>query len=88
MKTILVKGWMPASIGMPLEDVTEQNVREYCMRANRYADETACLLAYAECHADWSTMMNDDIDEINAFCDVAARHIVNNDVEWLDQHFV
>lgn len=88
MRTILVKGWMPESIGMPREEVNEKNVREHCIRANRYSDEASCLWAYAECLADWSTIVEDNIDEINAFCDKAAEHIAAYDIDWLEEHFI
>lgn len=89
MRTILVKGWWPESMGMAPEDATEKNVREFCLRVNRYSNELSCLMSYAECMADWSTILDDsDIDAVNAFCDVAVNHIIHHDFDWLEEHFV
>ena len=32
--------------------------------------------------------MKDDIDKINEFCNEAAKHIINNDYDWLEEHFI
>jgi hypothetical protein len=87
MKIILVKGWMPSMIGIPETEVTEQLVKEHCVRAFKCANETHALMAYAECMADWSTLL-DENDDIEGFCNDAVTHILNHDYNWLEEHFV
>lgn len=87
MKTVLVRGWWPSTVGIPDSEVTEKVVRDYCVRAGQYKTETDALMAYAECMADWSTLLDED-DDIEQFCDNAISHILNHNYEWLEEHFV
>lgn len=87
MRTILVKGYWPNSIGMPESEATAKLVKEHCVRAFKCANETHALMAYAECMADWSTLLDED-DDIEQFCNDAVTHILNHDYNWLEEHFV
>ena len=89
MQVLLAKGWWPESVGMPSEEATEESVRLFCIRIIRYPNETACLMSYAECMADWSTILDDsDINAVHEFVNTAVSHIINHDYDWLEQHFV
>ena len=87
MRTILVKGCWPNTVGMLESEATEKLVKDYCIRACKYKTETDALMAYAECMADWSTLLDED-DDIEQFCNDAAIRILNHDYNWLEEHFV
>ena len=87
MMTVLVRGWWPASVGIPNDEVNEKVVKEYCVRAAKYRTETDALMSYAECMTDWSTLLDEDAD-IEQFCNDAVSHIISHDYDWLEQHFV
>lgn len=87
MRTILVKGYWPNSIGMPESEATAKSIKEFCIRAFRCKDETHALMAYAECMADWSTLLDED-DDIEQFMQDAVNHILNHDYNWLEENFV
>lgn len=87
MKTVLVKGWWPDSVGIPTEEVTENTVREYCIRASQYKTEGECLMSYAECTADWSTILDTE-DDVEQFIENAVENILHKNYDWLEEHFV
>ena len=87
MKTVLVRGWWPDSVGIPAEEVTENKVREYCVRAGQYKTESECLMAYAECRADWSTILDTE-DDVEQFVENAVGNILHKNYDWLEEHFV
>ena len=87
MRTILVKGYWPTTVGMPESEATTKSIKDYCIRAAKYKTQTDALMAYAECMADWSTLLDED-DDIEQFMQDATNHILNHDYNWLEEHFV
>lgn len=87
MRTVLVRGYMPESVGIPQEDVNEKTVKEYCVRAGQYKTETDALMAYAECRADWSTLLDTE-DDVEQFVENAVGNILHRNYDWLEEHFV
>lgn len=88
MRTVLVRGWMPESItDIPSEELTEQFVKENCIRCGQYPTEGECLMSYAECRADWSTILDTE-DDIEQFIDNASGNILRRNYDWLEEHFV
>lgn len=93
MKTILVRYYNPCEVMEVSPSTTEEEIKKYCFRANRYSNETAALIAYAETPCTWSTLLDDVVDPkelvelANDFINEAYQHIKAHDYDWLEQHF-
>lgn len=87
MRTVLVKGCMPETLGIPQEEWNEKTAKEYCIRVLQYKTETEALMSYAECIADWSTLLDTE-DDVEQFVETATEHMLSRDYNWLEEHFV
>ena len=94
MRTVLVRYYSPCEVMEITPETTEEEIKNTCFRANKYATEVQALTAYAETSCTWSTLLDDVADTkelveiVQEFIDPAYKHIVSNDIEWLEQHFV
>ena len=90
MKIILVRYYNPSDVIDVTPETTEQEMKEYCFRVNRYDTELQALYAYAETPAVWSTLLEHAFDskDVERWIDEAFEHIKNNDFVWLENNFV
>ena len=88
MRTIFVRFYHPNDVMDVTPDVTDEEIKEYCFKVNKYASEQGALMAYAETPStQWSTILDDDTD-IEKWIDDAYEHIKNHDTDWLEENFV
>lgn len=87
MKTILViyRDWR--EVADTTEYPAKEDVINMCFIVRKYDTESHALMAYANTRCTWSTLLNDDDDPMD-FIELAYEKIVNNDYEWLEEHFV
>ncbi len=93
MKRILVRYYSPEEIGAENEHFTKEELIENCFRVSECTDESSALDAYANTPATWSTLLDDavllfDAKELHEFLDNAVKAIEEDDVDWLEQHFI
>lgn len=94
MRTVLVRYYSPCEVMEITPETTEDEIKNTCFRANRYATESQALIAYAETPCTWSTLLDDVADPkelteiVKEFIDTAYEHIKAHDIEWLEQFFV
>ena len=87
MRTVLLRYYSPAELGISVLALTDKQIKASCFRANKYGDETSALIAYSETPATWSTLIDETCD-VQECIDIAYEHIKNNDIDWLEQNFV
>lgn len=93
MRTVLVRYYDPCEVMDIDPSVTEEEIKKTCFRANKYDNETNALIAYAETHCTWSTLLDDVADSkelveiVQEFIDEAYEHIKAHDLDWLEQNF-
>ena len=94
MKTILVRYYDPREVMDITSDITEEEIKKACFRADKFKTEAGALFFYAETRCTWSTLLDDVADPkelveiVQEFINTAYEHIVANDIEWLEEHFV
>lgn len=88
MKTIFVRFYNPNDVMDVTPETTDEEIKEYCFRVNKYTTEQGALMAYAETPGtQWSTTLDDSTD-MEKWIDDAYEHIKNHDIDWLEEHFV
>lgn len=88
MRTIFVRFYNPNDVMDVTPEITDEEIKEYCFRVNKYATEQGALMAYAETPGtQWSTILDDDTD-MEKWIDDAYEHIKNHDIDWLEANFV
>lgn len=62
MRTIFVRFYHPNDVMDVTPETTDEEIKEYCFKVNKYASERGALMAYAETPGtQWSTILDDDI---------------------------
>lgn len=88
MRTIFVRFYNPNDVMDVTPEITDDEIKEYCFRVNKYTTEQGALMAYAETPGtQWSTILDDSTD-MEKWIDNAYEHIKNQDIDWLEEHFV
>lgn len=88
MKTIFVRFYNPNDVMDVTPATTDEEIKEYCFKANKYESELGALMVYAETPGtQWSTILDDDTD-LDKWIDDAYEHIKNHDTDWLEENFV
>lgn len=88
MRTIFVRFYNPNDVMDFTPETTDEEIKEYCFKVNKYASEQLALMAYAETPGtQWSTILDDDTD-IEKWIDDTYEHIKNHDTDWLEENFV
>lgn len=88
MRTIFVRFYNPNDVMDVTPEITDEEIKEYCFRVNKYTTEQGALMAYADTPGtQWSTILDDSTD-MEKWIDDAYEHIKNQDADWLEEHFV
>ena len=88
MRTIFVRFYNPNDVMDVTPEITDNEIKEYCFRVNKYKTEQGALMAYADTPGtQWSTILDDSTD-MEKWIDDAYEHIKNHDTDWLEEHFV
>lgn len=88
MRTIFVRFYNPNDVMDVTPEITDNEIKEYCFRVNKYTTEQGALMAYADTPGtQWSTILDDSTD-MEKWIDDAYEHIKNQDTDWLEEHFV
>jgi len=86
MRTTYVKFYSPKEV-FGEEIHSDKTILKHCFRAYKYATEWEALNAYAETPGTlWSTLLEDTVD-VESWIKEAYKHIKENDIDWLEQHF-
>lgn len=63
MRTIFVRFYNPNDVMGVTPEITDEEIKEYCFRVNKYTTEQGALMAYADTPGtQWSTILDDSTD--------------------------
>ena len=82
MRTIFVRFYNPNDVMDVTPEITDEEIKEYCFRVNKYTTEQGALMAYANTPGtQWSTILDDSTD-IENWIDEKMEEIGGIDLEF------
>lgn len=58
----------------------------HCFHIGQYPNEAMALYVYAETPCSWNTLL-DDSEDFDLFIEDAKKALLDNNINWLEEHF-